>query len=366
MSQIYRAVQRNRQKKRYDLLLGAGVLMGVAAFSGVGALLFPSLTAETLILRAVGTTAFVLLHVILCIGPLCRLDPRFLPLLYNRRHLGVVMATLALVHGAFAIFQFHAFGDLHPLVSVLVADTSTAGSGLSELPFQPFGLAALLILLLMAATSHDFWLANLSAPVWKAIHMTVYAAYGLLVAHVALGVLQTETSPLYPIALGLGMATVGGLHLAAGLQEARREIPLRDRPIDARSESDFVFACSVDEIPESRARIVTVAGERVAIFRHGGRLCALSNVCQHQNGPLGEGRILDGCVVCPWHGYQYDPASGRSPAPFSERVPTFNLRLEDRNVFVQTRPNPPGTFVEPLPIPEPSPERTHAEKAEHA
>lgn len=346
MSQIYRAVQWNRHKKVYDLILAATVLLAIATFASVGAVLFPSLTAETLAIRAVGTTAFVLLHVILCIGPLCRLDPRFLPLLYNRRHLGVTMACLALVHGALSVFQFHALGDLNPFVSVLVSD----------LTFQPFGLAALLILLVMAATSHDFWLANLTAPMWKAIHMSVYAAYGLLVAHVAFGVLQTETSTLYPIALGLGMATVGGLHLAAGLRESRRDVPPRGRTLDTASRSDFVYACNVDAIEESRARIVTVAGERVAIFRYGGRLSAISNVCQHQNGPLGEGRIRDGCVVCPWHGYQYDPASGRAPTPFAERVPTFDLLLEGGKIFVHTRPNPPGTFVEPLTIPNASSE----------
>ena len=53
-----------------------------------------------------------------------------------------------------------------------------------------------MILFLMAATSHDFWMANLTAPVWKSLHMLVYLAYGLLVLHVTLGVLQAETSPV--------------------------------------------------------------------------------------------------------------------------------------------------------------------------
>src|SRR2546428_6173232 len=52
--------------------------------------LFPYTTLFRSIIRAAGSAAFLLLHVVLCIGPLCRLDSRFLPLLYNRRHLGVV------------------------------------------------------------------------------------------------------------------------------------------------------------------------------------------------------------------------------------------------------------------------------------
>src|SRR5262249_2106115 len=148
----------------------------------------PELTIETLLIRALGTAAFTMLTVILSIGPLARLNPMFLPLLYNRRHLGVMMFTLALAHGVLSIVQFHALGTLNPLVSVLVSNDrySTAG----QLPFQPFGLLALLILFVMAATSHDFWLHNLTPPLWKTIHMCVYVAYTLVVLHVIFGVLQ--------------------------------------------------------------------------------------------------------------------------------------------------------------------------------
>jgi sulfoxide reductase heme-binding subunit YedZ len=85
----------------------------------------------------------------------------------------------------------------------------------------------------------------------------------------------------------------------------------------------------------------------VAIFRYDGKVSALSNVCQHQNGPLGEGRIVNDCVVCPWHGYEYLPDTGASPPPFTEKVPTFKVRLSGGRVFVDPRPNPPGTRVAP-------------------
>jgi methionine sulfoxide reductase heme-binding subunit len=350
MSVTYQAVLWNRQKKIYDRTLALGVLASVATFVGVGAVLFPSVTAETLIIRSVGTVAFVLLHLILCIGPLCRLDSRFLPLLYNRRHMGVCMFLLALIHGGFSVVQFHALGDLNPLVSVLVSNPEVS-AGLSTFPFQPFGLVALVILAVMATTSHDFWLANLTAPIWKAIHMAVYAAYALLVAHVALGVLQSEPAPIYGVLLGAGIATVLGFHLAAALQEAPKD---EGAPLGALPEAGgtFIEVGIVDEISEKRAKIVSIAGERVAIFRYDGLISAISNVCQHQNGPLGEGKIIDGCVTCPWHGYQYDPATGASPAPFSERIPTFDVRLEGRRIFVFSEPNPPGTPVTPAQIPE--------------
>jgi methionine sulfoxide reductase heme-binding subunit len=106
----------------------------------------------------------------------------------------------------------------------------------------------------------------------------------------------------------------------------------------------------VDRIPEKRAAIVSLSGERVAIFRYDGKVSAVSNVCQHQNGPLGEGKIIDGCITCPWHGYQYRPQDGAAPAPFKERVPTFRVKIIDGTVFVCPKPNMAGTYVEPAAI----------------
>jgi len=167
----------------------------------------------------------------------------------------------------------------------------------------------------------------------------VLLAYGSLVLHVAYGVLQTERSPHYLTALAVGVATVLGLHLAA----ARREAP-RDRPVSTHEERDaFVRACAVSELDEGRGRVVVVGSERVAVFLDGGRVYALSNVCRHQGGPLGEGRIVDGCVTCPWHGWQYRPGDGCSPPPFQEKVETYRVRVVDGMVWIDPRAAEPGT-----------------------
>ncbi len=346
MSLTYKAVGWNRQKKIYDKVIAVGVVGYLAIFVGAGFAIHPEATAETMLIRALGTCAFLMLHVVLSIGPLCRLDRRFLPLLYNRRHLGVSMFFVALLHGGFSLVQFHALGDVNPLVSVLVSNTRF--ESIAQFPFQPLGLIALGILFLMAATSHDFWLANLTAPLWKALHMLVYLAYGLIVMHVVLGVLQAETSPILAGALGVGMAWVLGLHLVAGLRERRRDAePARP----ATRDEGFVDLCAVGDLREGRGRTFALSGDRVAVFRYDGKVSALSNACQHQNGPLGEGRIVNGCVVCPWHGYEYKPDCGRSPEPFTEKVPTFRVRVEDGRVLVHPQPLAAGTHVTPAAIP---------------
>jgi nitrite reductase/ring-hydroxylating ferredoxin subunit/DMSO/TMAO reductase YedYZ heme-binding membrane subunit len=349
MSIQYQAIGWNRQKRIYDSVLAGGAVLYLAIFAGAGALIYPTATAETLLIRAFGTLAFVLLHVILCIGPLCRLNRRFLPLLYNRRHLGVTMFLAALIHGVFSIVQFHALGDVSPLVSLFLSNTRY--TSLSNFPFQVLGFFALLILFLMAATSHDFWLHNLSAPAWKRIHMLVYLAYGLLVAHVALGALQSDGNAVLAVLLGTGLVLVASLHLMAGAKERRV-----DRQKMRAAEDGFIEVCKVESIPEKRAQMVSLGGERIAVFRYDGKISAVSNVCRHQNGPLGEGRIIDGCITCPWHGYQYLPDTGASPPPFTEKVSTFRTRVVGEKVFVHPCPHAPGTRVEPAMI-----EPVHAE-----
>ena len=80
MSTQYQAVNWNRQKRIYDLCLALGVPVLVALFVGTLMVTHPNATAETGLIRGLGLTALVLLHVILCIGPLCRISPAFLPL----------------------------------------------------------------------------------------------------------------------------------------------------------------------------------------------------------------------------------------------------------------------------------------------
>ncbi len=90
------------------------------------------------------------------------------------------------------------------------------------------------------------------------------------------------------------------------------------------------------DLPEDgRVRGVTVDGRGIALSRCGTRLGALENRCPHQGGPLGEGSIEKGWLRCPWHGYDYDPVSGRPPEGFADGVPTYPVTEHDDGVFVQ-------------------------------
>jgi nitrite reductase/ring-hydroxylating ferredoxin subunit/DMSO/TMAO reductase YedYZ heme-binding membrane subunit len=339
MSVGFQAVQWNRAKYIYDAILISAVVAYIVGFGWIVSTLHPPKSEPEWIdirIRAFGTCAFLMLTVILSIGPLARLSPKFLPLLYNRRHFGVLFFLIACVHALSMVEWFAVQNALPSLVDELTAWENYFK--FIGFPFKTLGIAALIVFFLMAATSHDYWLNFLRPPVWKALHMLVYVAYGLIVIHVALGIMQRDYSPLIPIMLGVSLVWVSGLHIIAGMRERAAD---RGRGVDS---GDWLSAGRPDAIPDKRAKIVSAAGgERIAVYRDGDQIGALSNLCAHQNGPIGEGCIIDGLVTCPWHGYQYRLADGCAPPPFTEKLVTYRVRMRNGEIEVDPRPLPPGT-----------------------
>ncbi len=340
MSHGYVPVQWNRNKVVYDRLIAVGVVLFIAIDAGF--ILFWGRAGRqpdemTAIIRALGDTAFVMLNIILACGPLSRLDRRFLVALYNRRHLGVTLFFVALAHGVLSLIWYHGFGAVDPITSVF------SGQGtyetLADYPFQPLGFLALVILFLLAATSHDYWNANLGASVWKALHMGVYVAYALMIMHIALGPLQSPYSGFPDWLVFASLVWACGLHLAAAIKTKLEDLSFMRPQTNGR-----VDVGTPDGIEPGRARIVTIDGERIALFKtEEGEIGAIGNACAHQNGPLGEGCIIDGYITCPWHGFQYRLSDGCSPPPFTEKVPTYSLALENGTLFLDPKPLPPGT-----------------------
>lgn len=246
---------------------------------------------------------------------------------------------MALIHGSFSIIQFHSLGNMNAIRSIFLSNTDY--HSLAQFPFQVLGFFALLILGLMAASSHDFWLKNLGVKTWKKLHMMVYIAYGLILLHVILGAIQSEQSIVFFSIVLAGFIGIAGLHLIAGLKEIKQDVAA------TLSDDGYIKVCRPKDIDDKKAKIVC-GNERIAIFKNEGKLSAIHNVCKHQGGPLGEGRIIDGCITCPWHGYQYLPENGQSPPPFTEKVHTYNLKIEKGYIWVHPSPNEEGTFVEPL------------------
>lgn len=340
MSVSYTTVGWNANKLAYDGALAIVIVAYLTIFIEVASTSSTPVDDMTIRMRAYGSCAYLMLSLVLCIGPLARLDRRFLPVLYNRRHFGVATFVVALLHASYVLGWYFGFSSTDPYVALLSSNSSFGR--IAGFPFELFGVAALVILALLATTSHDFWLNFLTPPIWKGLHMSIYAAYVCVVAHVAFGALLAPALQPLQLAVVAGALAVAALHVLAATRQsaADRGSPERD---------GWIVVGPPDRIAEGRAIVVPIAGrESVAVFRNEGRLSAIANACAHQNGPLGEGRIVDGCVTCPWHGFQYRPEDGCAPPPFTENIATYNLRCVDGLVLLDPQPNPRGTRVEPL------------------
>jgi nitrite reductase/ring-hydroxylating ferredoxin subunit len=92
---------------------------------------------------------------------------------------------------------------------------------------------------------------------------------------------------------------------------------------------------SIHEIPESGGIAVDLGEKRIALFRHQGEVFALDETCPHRGGPLHDGRLDRGVVLCPWHQWQFDLRTGCSPLNPLSRVRTYPVRVEGTEIFLE-------------------------------
>lgn len=91
--------------------------------------------------------------------------------------------------------------------------------------------------------------------------------------------------------------------------------------------TQFVAACKITDIAPGKGRVVAVNGMNLAVFNNNGTFTAMSNTCPHRGGPLGDGDFSEGVVSCPWHGFQFDCATGTSADGRPMRVATYPARV---------------------------------------
>ena len=306
-------------KWKFDAVLAA--IVAAWFFGGRALVRGPDL--DVFLVQASAILTFLFLSSAISLGPLARLWPPATHFIYNRRHLGVTTWALAVFHASLVMH----YGNNWKLVNVLEVEP---GQTFLRVPFTLYGLGALAILTAMALTSWDYFLHAWTPRRWKLLHMAVYAGYALVVIHFTtrfVGQPPVKWKPL--VLLWLVALAVALLHQAAALKEARG-----DRPAPAGADG-LILLGSFADLPDGRARTVHVNGERIAVVRKNGALWAISNVCPHQNGPLGEGVVRDGYLECPWHGYQFDPCTGLGPPGFADSVPTFELVTKGDQTYLR-------------------------------
>jgi nitrite reductase (NADH) small subunit len=94
--------------------------------------------------------------------------------------------------------------------------------------------------------------------------------------------------------------------------------------------------CKRNDIPPGRGWPVRVEGRPIAVFADDDQLFAIDNTCRHNGAPLDDGFIDGGCVVCPWHGWTYELATGRQVLLFGSRpaLRTYPVRVDGDEVSI--------------------------------
>jgi nitrite reductase/ring-hydroxylating ferredoxin subunit len=97
---------------------------------------------------------------------------------------------------------------------------------------------------------------------------------------------------------------------------------------------EFVRVAAENEIAPGTSREVELQGRVVALFNVAGKLCAIDGICPHAGGPLGEGTLEGTVVTCPWHGWQFDVTTGRSPRNPACVQRSYEVKVEGGEILV--------------------------------
>ncbi|MFZ0214280.1 MAG: Rieske 2Fe-2S domain-containing protein [Candidatus Acidiferrales bacterium] len=96
----------------------------------------------------------------------------------------------------------------------------------------------------------------------------------------------------------------------------------------------FQRAARKDEVPAGEIKEFQVGGKAVALAHIGDKFFAISSICLHHGGPLGEGQLIDATVSCPWHGWVYDVTTGKLTQNPSQGVDCYPVEVRGDEVFV--------------------------------
>lgn len=100
--------------------------------------------------------------------------------------------------------------------------------------------------------------------------------------------------------------------------------------------SDFVRICQKPDLPRvGEAREIATKEKMLCVANSGGEISVMDNVCPHRGGPLGQGMIEEGKLICPWHAWTFDVKTGEAVhTPFA-RVKIYEVRIEGDDVLVK-------------------------------
>ena len=100
--------------------------------------------------------------------------------------------------------------------------------------------------------------------------------------------------------------------------------------------SEFRKLTTISELPPAgEGREFTLENHTICVANENGNYHAMDNVCAHRGGPLGQGVVDQGKMVCPWHGWQFDLVTGKSEQSATLGVEIYELKIEGEDVLIK-------------------------------
>jgi nitrite reductase (NADH) small subunit len=101
--------------------------------------------------------------------------------------------------------------------------------------------------------------------------------------------------------------------------------------------ADWLAVADLSQLARRKKMQVVVAGVPVALFLVGSDVYALADTCMHKQRSLSKGALLNGCIICPGHQWEFDAATGYVAAE-DRYQPSYDVRVEDGTILVASAP----------------------------
>jgi Fe-S cluster biogenesis protein NfuA/nitrite reductase/ring-hydroxylating ferredoxin subunit len=106
-------------------------------------------------------------------------------------------------------------------------------------------------------------------------------------------------------------------------------------PFSPQITSTWVKVATIEQVPEFGVLAVQLAGNSLILYRQGATVICYRNACAHLGSPLERGKVENGIITCPFHGFQYKLETGKCLTAPDVSLQSYSVRIKGYNIFVQ-------------------------------
>jgi len=106
-------------------------------------------------------------------------------------------------------------------------------------------------------------------------------------------------------------------------------------PFSSKITSTWIKVATIDQVPEFSVLAVQIAGNSLILHRQGVTVTCYHNACTHLGSSLEEGKVENGIITCPSHGFQYKLKTGQCLTAPDVSLHSYPLKIKDDKVFVK-------------------------------